>query len=64
MKRATTHAPFLRRIEILPERLDPDSYVAGIPIFHGGVLIELDTPITFIVGENGSGKSTLLEAIA
>ncbi|MGI9255176.1 MAG: AAA family ATPase, partial [Thermomicrobiales bacterium] len=26
--------------------------------------IELDAPVTFLVGENGSGKSTLLEAIA
>ena len=26
--------------------------------------LELNCPVTFLVGENGSGKSTLVEAIA
>lgn len=26
--------------------------------------LELERPVTFLVGENGSGKSTLVEAIA
>ena len=39
----------------------------GLPavryLLEGGRL-DLDAPVTFLVGENGSGKSTLLEAIA
>lgn len=42
----------------------PDGFPFHIPVIHSLLFIELDTPITFFVGENGSGKSTLLEAIA
>jgi predicted ATPase len=31
---------------------------------HGPVEVQLDRPLTFLIGENGSGKTTLLEAIA
>ncbi len=40
------------------------SYVANLPIFENFTPINLDSPVTFFVGENGSGKSTLIEAIA
>lgn len=36
----------------------------NLPLFQGFGTLELDTPVTFLVGENGCGKSTLLEAIA
>ena len=35
-----------------------------LPIFADGLSIELDTPVTFLVGENGTGKSSLMEALA
>jgi predicted ATPase len=31
---------------------------------HGPIAVELQSPLTFLVGENGSGKTTLLEAVA
>jgi predicted ATPase len=31
---------------------------------HGPVEVQLNSPVTFLIGENGSGKTTLLEAIA
>ena len=51
---------FLRRD--LPE----GSYLTAIPAVRWlrTHRLELDAPVTFLVGENGSGKSTLLEAMA
>lgn len=43
------------------------SYLNGLPIveyLRRRERIELNAPVTFLVGENGTGKSTLLEAIA
>lgn len=44
-----------------------EPYIMELPavrhLYVAGEL-ELDSPVTFFVGENGSGKSTLLEAIA
>lgn len=44
-----------------------EPYIMELPavrhLYDAGEL-ELDSPVTFFVGENGSGKSTLLEAIA
>lgn len=57
-------APFLRRIETLPERIDPAKYPFNIRAFSRGIDLEFRSTVTFFVGENGSGKSTLLEAIA
>ena len=57
--------PFLRVIELQPERVAPEVFPFTLPILARGELrIELERPITLLVGENGSGKSTLLEAIA
>ncbi|MGF1548854.1 MAG: AAA family ATPase [Thiotrichales bacterium] len=57
-------APFLRRVASLPERFDALAHPFSVPAFRGGINLELNTSVTFFVGENGSGKSTLLEALA
>ncbi|WP_262396879.1 AAA family ATPase [Zongyangia hominis] len=41
-----------------------DSYLFDIPAIRGLETLDLQSPVTFFVGENGSGKSTLLEAVA
>lgn len=43
---------------------NPDLYQYKIPSLSSVTTLNLDSFITFFVGENGSGKSTLLEAIA
>lgn len=40
-----------------------DEFPFNVPALQG-LDLELDAPVTFLVGENGSGKSTLLEALA
>lgn len=45
----------------LPEQ---DAYLRKIPAISGLSRLDLNCPVTFLVGENGSGKSTLLEAVA
>ncbi len=57
-------APFLRRIQTLPEKIDPTNYPFDIPVFSRSIDLTLSSKVTFFVGENGSGKSTLLEALA
>lgn len=59
-----TGAPYLRQITSLPERMDQNCYPFNVPAFRNGIDIELNSNVTFFVGENGSGKSTLLEALA
>jgi len=56
--------PFLRRVAVISERVDPSRYPFNICAFSHGIDIEIASNVTFFVGENGSGKSTLLEAIA
>jgi predicted ATPase len=63
MKRSP-HGPFLRRIALLPDKVDPGRYPFNIDAFRNGLDLELRSNVTFFVGENGSGKSTLLEAVA
>lgn len=56
---------FLRRITLLREEVtDFNTYPFSVPAIRGMETLELDSEVTFFVGENGSGKSTLLEAIA
>lgn len=56
---------YIKRIEAdLHGLKSTGSYVADIPLMRNFKPLEIDSPVTFIVGENGSGKSTLVEAIA
>jgi predicted ATPase len=57
-------APFLRRIESLPEKIDQTRFPFNIRAFSHGIDLAIGSKVTFFVGENGSGKSTLLEALA
>jgi predicted ATPase len=57
-------APFLHRIESLPEKMDGATYPFNLRAFSSGIDLTLRSNVTFFVGENGSGKSTLLEALA
>jgi predicted ATPase len=65
-RRSALRAPFLKRISLRPERVDPNLF----PFNRLGFLADPDfalpfpNRVTFFVGENGSGKSTVLEAIA
>jgi predicted ATPase len=61
---ARTGAPFLRRVESLPERVDRTRYPFNLRAFSEGIDLEFHSTVTLFVGENGSGKSTLLEALA
>jgi len=55
----------LIEIEVLwPQVEDQTVYPFNIPAIASIETLDLDWPVTFLVGENGSGKSTLLEAIA
>jgi predicted ATPase len=57
-------APFLHRVEMLPERADPGSHPFNIPALSRGIDLTFGSTVTFFVGENGTGKSTVLEALA
>ena len=55
----------LRRITIrVPGDDEPRRFPFGLPALRGATSIDLEAPMTILVGENGSGKSTLLEAVA
>ena len=56
-------APFLRRVTVLPEKVDPGRHPFNVEALRC-LDLELGSRVTFFVGENGSGKSTLLEGIA
>jgi predicted ATPase len=56
---------YIRQIKINKDRIEDTSvYPFCLPIVQHIDLLELQAPVTFLVGENGTGKSTLLEAIA
>jgi predicted ATPase len=59
--------PHLRSIalRIRPDSGDPvPSFPFSVPVIRTLGTLDLDCPVTFLVGENGSGKSTLLEGLA
>lgn len=66
MKPSTLAAPFLKRVTLLPEKVEPGRFPFGhLPFLKGDdFALELGSAITILVGENGSGKSTLIEGIA
>lgn len=56
---------FLKRIVLERENISSfNQYPFSIPSIQNLKQIDLQSKVTFFVGENGSGKSTLLEAIA
>lgn len=56
---------YLRTIKLLQEEFpNAKQYPFHLPSYRNLNAIELESSVTFFVGENGSGKSTLLEAIA
>ena len=57
--------PFLRSIAPRPSLRDAHrGFPFTVPVVRTLERLEVDHPVTFLVGENGSGKSTLLEGIA
>ncbi|MXV14572.1 AAA family ATPase [Hufsiella ginkgonis] len=56
--------PFLTKIITDPARYPADVYPFNVPAIKDGIELDIDSNITFLVGENGSGKSTILEGIA
>ncbi|GEC92260.1 MULTISPECIES: AAA family ATPase [Brevibacillus] len=56
---------YLRTIKLLRENFpNTKEYPFHLPSLRKLEAIELESSVTFFVGENGSGKSTLLESIA
>ncbi|UOQ48558.1 AAA family ATPase [Gracilibacillus caseinilyticus] len=56
---------YLKRITLDRKRVKSKSdYPFCIPVIQNLEQLEIESNVTFFVGENGSGKSTLLEAIA
>lgn len=55
---------FIRGLTIDWSQVEGRSYLHEIEALSQLEHLELNSPITFFVGENGSGKSTLMEAIA
>jgi len=57
-------APFLHRIESLPDKFDRTRFPFNLRAFANAADLEFRSAVTMFAGENGSGKSTLLEAVA
>jgi len=59
-------APFLKKISVQSDKVENwNEYPFSISLFNNKKFsIDIQNPVTIIVGDNGSGKSTLLEAIA
>jgi predicted ATPase len=55
---------FLRSVGLRSSIADPVEFPFSVPVIRTLATLDLDCPVTFLVGENGSGKSTLLEGIA
>ena len=56
---------FITKISLEKDKIeDYTKYPFNIPIVKNFNELEIDSPVTFLVGENGIGKSTFVEAIA
>ena len=61
----TLSAGYLRAVRLMRDTVSDFSvYPFSIPSIRSLDELELDSKVTFLIGENGSGKSTLIEAIA
>jgi predicted ATPase len=59
------HPLFIRAVAVKRDLVPSfDEYPFNVPVIRELDELELDSQVTFIIGENGSGKSTLIEAIA
>ncbi len=56
--------PFLSYISIRNPFENAPQYPYNLPFLKNGLELQLETNVTFLVGENGCGKSTILEAVA
>ncbi len=57
--------PYLRGVTLKRAEVDSfDRFPYNVPALREFEALEIESAVTFFVGENGSGKSTLLEAIA
>lgn len=55
----------IKKITLEKEKIENyNSYPFNIEVVKNFTELNLDTPVTFFVGENGIGKSTFIEAIA
>lgn len=64
-KQTRLRAPYLKKIALLPERVNRASFPFNtLKFLTDEFEMSFDRLITLFVGENGSGKSTLLEGIA
>ena len=58
-------APYLRSIRFAdPDERMPQGHPFDLPWLTRDFELEIDSPVTILMGENGAGKSTLLEAMA
>jgi len=55
---------FIRSVKLHKERKGLEPYVERLAVLQDLESLEMNKPVTFLIGENGTGKSTLLEAIA
>ena len=56
---------FIRKIILERDKIESfDKYPFNIEIVKNFDELELDSPVTFLIGENGIGKSTIIEAMA
>lgn len=55
---------YIKRILLKEDGERTEDYPFCLPVLRAFRGLELESPVTFLVGENGTGKSTLLEAVA
>jgi len=54
----------LRTVTLRAGETRPKEFPFNLPVVAGWQPLELNSPVTILVGENGSGKSTVIEALA